>query len=135
MSKETLYWSQFSSLTDMCHGHTDGSQRCQTKERNVALGTFLGLKQAADLAVTRTFCLVALDCAPYVVCSTELTLESEESGSNPGSGSSYLCDLRHAVYLLGHQHVHLLKMGLIIYSQSYGRKEMKRCTRDLHDTG
>ena len=101
----------------------------------MALGTFFGLNQVADLAVTCMFCLAALDCSPYVVCSTELTLESEESGSNTGSGNSYLCDLRHAKYLLEHQHVHLLKMELIIYSQIYGRKEMKRCTRDLRYTG
>lgn len=69
MSKETLYWYQIFPLIDMCQGHADGNQRCQTQKEKHGTGTFVGLKQVAKLSVIHIFCLAFLDCFACLVCS------------------------------------------------------------------
>ena len=106
--KRDPFWSQFFLVMDMRHGHADGKQRYQTQ----------GEKHGTDDIFCRwptsphMFCPTALGCSAYIICSTGVDLGVKSIGFKSESGSSYSCDLRNEKYLLEHQHIHLLKMGL-----------------------
>lgn len=77
------------------------------------------------------FCPTALGCSAYVICSIGVDLGVKSIGFKSESGSSYSCDLRNEKYLLEHQHIHLLKMGLMVYSQILWKEGNERMYKRL----
>ena len=125
--KRDPFWSQFFLVMDMRHGHADGKQRYQTQ----------GEKHGTDDIFCRwptsphMFCPTALGCSAYIICSTGVDLGVKSIGFKSESGSSYSCDLRNEKYLLEHQHIHLLKMGLMVYSQILWQEGNERMYKRL----